>query len=212
MKSLASFSCSGLSQKAVGPVGVGGEKDLRGWEALSEWEPRRPSLEDLAGTPRNPEELDASAGPLSALPMRTLGPSPIGLTPYQTRADSLSRNISACPTPPEHRTGSGKPRKTFGLLAAIGACFALPHRGFSLRPPKGSISWVGYETRTHFTDGIAMLNAKCISIGVLLSSVWLRIGGNGVSVNSMYSPVPYGCGSKPTVPFWGRCTTHFSLF
>ena len=22
---------------------------------------------------------------------------------------------------------------------------------------------------------------------------------------------PYGCGSKPMVPFWGRCTTHFSL-
>ena len=22
----------------------------------------------------------------------------------------------------------------------------------------------------------------------------------------------YGCGSKPMVPFWGRCTTHFSLF
>ena len=22
----------------------------------------------------------------------------------------------------------------------------------------------------------------------------------------------YGCGSKPIVPFWGRCTTHFSLF
>ena len=21
-----------------------------------------------------------------------------------------------------------------------------------------------------------------------------------------------GCGSKPMVPFWGRCTTHFSLF
>ena len=23
---------------------------------------------------------------------------------------------------------------------------------------------------------------------------------------------PIGCGSKPMVPFWGRCTTHFSLF
>ena len=23
---------------------------------------------------------------------------------------------------------------------------------------------------------------------------------------------PRGCGSKPMVPFWGRCTTHFSLF
>ena len=22
----------------------------------------------------------------------------------------------------------------------------------------------------------------------------------------------FGCGSKPMVPFWGRCTTHFSLF
>ena len=22
----------------------------------------------------------------------------------------------------------------------------------------------------------------------------------------------YGCGSKPMVPFWGRCTTHFSKF
>ena len=21
-----------------------------------------------------------------------------------------------------------------------------------------------------------------------------------------------GCGSKPMVPFWGRCTTHFGLF
>ena len=25
-------------------------------------------------------------------------------------------------------------------------------------------------------------------------------------------PQIYGCGSKPMVPFWGRCTTHFSLF
>ena len=24
--------------------------------------------------------------------------------------------------------------------------------------------------------------------------------------------LPCGCGSKPIVPFWGRCTTHFSLF
>ena len=23
---------------------------------------------------------------------------------------------------------------------------------------------------------------------------------------------PYGCRSKPMVPFWGRCTTHFGLF
>ena len=23
---------------------------------------------------------------------------------------------------------------------------------------------------------------------------------------------PCGCGSRPMVPFWGRCTTHFSLF
>ena len=22
----------------------------------------------------------------------------------------------------------------------------------------------------------------------------------------------YGCGSQPMIPFWGRCTTHFSLF
>ena len=22
----------------------------------------------------------------------------------------------------------------------------------------------------------------------------------------------HGCGSKPMVPFWGRCTTHFSEF
>ena len=25
-------------------------------------------------------------------------------------------------------------------------------------------------------------------------------------------PQPCGCGSKPVVPFWGRCTTYFSLF
>ena len=28
------------------------------------------------------------------------------------------------------------------------------------------------------------------------------------SVALMYS---FGCGSRPIVPFWGRCTTHFSL-
>ena len=22
----------------------------------------------------------------------------------------------------------------------------------------------------------------------------------------------YGCGSKPMVPFWGRCTTHFGVY
>ena len=26
------------------------------------------------------------------------------------------------------------------------------------------------------------------------------------------STIPCGCGSKPMVPFWGRCTTHFTLF
>ena len=34
------------------------------------------------------------------------------------------------------------------------------------------------------------------------------------STDSMLNigPKQYGCGSKPMVPFWGRCTTHFSLF
>ena len=27
-----------------------------------------------------------------------------------------------------------------------------------------------------------------------------------------YIPRPFGCGSKPMVPFSGRCSTHFSLF
>ena len=33
------------------------------------------------------------------------------------------------------------------------------------------------------------------------------------SCELFFSPCyPYGCGSKPMVPFWGRCTTHLSLF
>ena len=27
-----------------------------------------------------------------------------------------------------------------------------------------------------------------------------------------FDPQPYGCGSKPMVPFWGRCTTHFRSY
>ena len=27
---------------------------------------------------------------------------------------------------------------------------------------------------------------------------------------SFYTPPQFGCGSKPMVPFWGRCTNHFS--
>ena len=41
-----------------------------------------------------------------------------------------------------------------------------------------------------------------------------RVIGCGPSngIPERWSPLVYGCGSKPMLPFWGRCTTHFSLF
>ena len=33
-----------------------------------------------------------------------------------------------------------------------------------------------------------------------------------VTISDYQLEKPTGCRSKPMVPFWGRCTTHFSLF
>ena len=80
------------------------------------------------------------------------------------------------------------------------------------------VAWFGLESRLAELVDLGILFSQWLAaahvglLRVLQGFGWRLEGKEGGRARGKGKRSRFGCGSKPMVPFWGRCTTHFSQF